>query len=575
MYKPTRITLTNWSQLRTSSQCFPPPSHVVKALETALTALERHTLFADFRTVHVFNSAVTLYHTALPRPLPISELTLTLSRTADSVNSKLRFTTSLSDTDVKFTFNTTYERSAHQLSLKSDFANLRPAALATLTPTLATLSGATIPLAGSLDFKLTPQDTWPTIHFNIRGAAGQVTLPSFYRAPLQIKSCSAIGHLNSGDDILQIEAATFDLDANKHDTLRLNLQGTLTGLNRPTRVESDATLTAFNMADLKRYWPSGLAQAPRRWITQNMPKGLIQKTKVHLVLDSPKAPRHPLAVRELTGSFHYEKLDVHYLRPLPAIQHLAGKGQFNRSGFRFHVADGKLAHMDLKGGEVEIRGLDQSEQTITIRADVTGSLRKTLALLNHSRLNLTAGLGIPLYTATGRFHVEPRIAFSLSNPTPIEDIEVNIQGMLQDVSLHNAILSQDLSNGQLYINLDRHRMTLEGQAEWATIPLSFTWQTMLTQQPTDVWRDQIHVIIPHVGHAGRARLGYDLPGIIEGPMVAVIDTQTGWDEQQIVNLQLDLRDTTLHLPWLNWHKPAGEPAKAIGRLNSLPIARQP
>ncbi len=148
----------------------------------------------------------------------------------------------------------------------------------------------------------------------------------------------------------------------------------------------------------------------------------------------------------------------------------------------------------------------------------------------------------------------------------MEDIAIHVQGMLQDVSLQEAVLSQDLSNGQLYINLDKHRMTIEGQAEWATIPLSFTSHTILNRQPTDSWRNQTHVIVPRVGHAGRARLGYDLPSMIEGPMVAVIDTQSNWDDQQTVGLQLDLRETALNLPWLNWHKPPGEPAKAVGNI---------
>lgn len=544
----------------------PPPTDVVQALETALAALERYPLFADFRTVHVFNSAVTLYRPSRPNPLRISELTLTLSRTADSLNTKLRFTTPLSDPAPKFQFNTTYDRASQQLSLKSEFENLRPSALATLDPTLAHLAGTTLPFKGAFDVVLIPQDTWPAISFDIRSGPGRMTLSSLYRKPLPIKELAATGDLNGTDQTLRLKTATVDIRASQPAPIRLHLQSATIGLSHPRRVEGDVSLTPFTMADLEKYWPTGMGQDPRQWITQNIPTGRIQKLNAHLVLGASKAKPSMLVVQDLTGSFHYEGLDVHYFRPLPPIQKIAGTSQFNRSGFHFEVAEGRLAKMALTGGEVDITGLDRPEQAIAIRTGLTGALQEAFPLLNHPRLNLVTGLGLPLETATGRFHVEPNITFSLSKAVRLEDVEINVQGMLQEVSLQEVILDQDLSNGQLYINLDQHHMLLEGQATWATMPLSFTWHTRFTQQPTDAWRDQMHVIMPRMGRDGRARLGYDLPGLIEGPMIAVIDSRTGWDERQTVDLQLDMRETALHLPWLNWHKPVGEPAKAVGRL---------
>lgn len=544
----------------------PTPASILKALETFLAALESRPLFADLRAVHVVKSAVTLDSPSLPHPFHISELDLILDRTANHIHSQLSLTTALSDTDSTFKLETVYQHSDHQLTLKSQFINLRPSVLATLDPSLSSFAGISIPLAGSLNLTLNPRVTWPTADFNIQGNSGQVTVSGLYREPLQIKGLTAIGRLNGTSETLRIETATLDLGASKHGTLRLHLQSTMTGLSPPTRVESDVTLTDFTMADLERYWPPEAAQTPRQWITQNIPEGLIQKTKAHLVLGASKAHQKALAVHDLTGSFQYKGLELHYLRPLPPLQNIIGQGQFNRSGFHFQIANGNLKKMALTGGEVDITGLDRLKPTIAIRPGLTGPLREAFTLLNHPRLNLMADLGMPLETATGQFQIELQIAFALGKAVRGENVDINVQGMLQDVSLQDAALSHNLSNGQIYINLDKHRLTVEGQAEWATIPLSFTSHTILNKKKTDTWRHRMHVRVPRVGHAGRAQLGYDWPGMLAGPMGAVIDTQSGWDKQQTIDLQLDLRETTLNLPWLNWHKPAGEPAKAVGKI---------
>jgi hypothetical protein len=547
----------------------PTPPSVFKALETLIAAMKRRALFADLHTVRVVNSTVTLSHASLTRPLHLSALVLSLGQTTVNVNSEWRLPTSPSEPDITFTLGAFYERAAPQLSLKSQFVHLRPSVLAALDPTLSRLSGISIPLTGSLHAVLKPQDTWPVADFDIQGGPGQITLVGLYHKPRQIKGLTASGHLDGANETLRIETATCDLGASKHSKPRLHLQSTITGLSHSTRVEGDVTLTAFTMADLERYWPPGAGQAPRRWITQNIPEGLIHQTKAHVVLGTPKADQKGLVVQDITGSLQYEGLEVHYLRPLPPIQQVTGKGQFDRSGFHFQVANGALATMALTGGTVDITGLDRPKQAITIRAGITGPLQEALTLLNHPRLHLMTGLGMPLATATGRLHAEPKITFALKKPLRMKDIDINAQGILQDLSLQKVVLGQDLSNGQLHFDLDKHRMTVAGRAEWATIPLSFTWQTLFKPPSTQGWRDQMHVVIPRVGHAGRARLGYDLPGIIEGPMAAVIDTQSGWDKQRTVDLQLDLRETTLNLPWLHWHKPAGEPAQAAGKLQLI------
>ena len=543
----------------------PTPSQVFDALDAWLDAFERLPLFADLGAVHVVDSEVSIYSPSRAQPLRLSEVFLILGRTDTDVSGQLSLATSLAETNVQFKLNAFYERPARQLALRSEFTHLRPSALAALYPALTRLSDIAIPLTGSLYAVLNPQETWPAIDFDLQGGAGPLRLASLYREPLRIKGLAASGRLHGVDKTLQIEMATVDLPAAQHGKTRLRLQGRVSGLGHAKRIEGHVALTAFTMADVERYWPPQAGWKARRWVVRNIPKGLIYKAKAHFVLSSTTAGSPTVTLHEITGSFEYEDVEVHYLRPLTPIQQAAGAGRFSRSGFHFEATRGDLATLALSNSAVDITGLDQPDRAIRIRTDVDGPLAQALSLLHHPRLKLLSRLKQPLDADGGRVQTAFTIALPLKKPLPKEDIEVRVQGKLHDVSLPAAVLKQEVSDGQLRIDLDQHGMRLEGEAAWAAIPLSFTWRARFKPQSARHWRHQTHVVIPRVGHAGRARIGFDAPRFIEGPMAAVIDAQVAGDQRLTADIQLDLRDTSLQLPWLNWRKPPGEPARATGK----------
>ena len=542
------------------------PLHVFEALDALLDALAQRPLFADLSAVHAVDCEVSLYSPSRAQPLRLSELFLLLGRTGTDVSGQLSVATSLADTDVQFKLNAFYERPARQLALRSEFANLRPSALAALNPAWPRLADISIPLTGSLYAVLNPKETWPAIDFNLQGRAGQVRFAGLYREPLRIQGLTVSGRLHGVDETLQIETATVDLPTAQHGKTRLRLQGAVSGLSHVKRIEGDVALTAFTMTDVERYWPPQAGRQARQWVVENIPKGLIHQVKAHVVLGPPAAGSRPIALQEINGSFQYEGLEVHYLRPLTPIQQVAGTGRFNRSGFHFEVASGALASLALSNGAVDITGLDQPDRAIRIQTDLDGPLDQALTLLHHPRLKLLSRLEQPLEATGGGLQVAFMIALPLKDKLQKEDIEVSVQGKLRDVSLQAAVLKQDLSDGQLRIDLDQHNIRLEGQAAWASIPLSFTWLERFKPHGARSWRRHTHVAIPRVGHAGRARLGFDASSLIEGPMAAIIDAQLDWNEQLAAEIQLDLRDATLHLPWLNWRKLPGEPARATGKL---------
>lgn len=546
----------------------PTARSLIDMLEATIGDLAADPLLADLSAVHIVNSAITLQTPSFTRPLHISTMSFIVKQTGNDIRSELSLTTSLPNTKANTTLalNTTYEHATHQLTLDSEFENLRPSALAVLAPTLSGLTGISMPFQGTLKLALNRQDTWPTGDFDIQGGSGRVTLLGLYPKPQSITQFAAKGHLDGASETLRLKTAAIVLGSGKHGKPRVHLKGTLKGLSRPAHVDAHVTLKSLPLADLGVYWPKNAVPQTRRWITANIPSGRVSQAKAHLVLKASKS--QSLKVTDINGTMQYERLRVHFLRPMPPVRAINGQGGFNRSGFHFQIESGTLEDIALTGGEVDITGLDRRKDAIAVRVDLSGPLQKTITLLDLPPLKLMSGRDVPLDTATGQFQVETGIAFSLRESIELEDVDINVQGALQDVSLQNAILSQPLSNGQLQIDLDKHRMTLEGQAELATIPLSFTWREAFTKpkQNADNWRMQMHAAVPQVGHAGRARLGYDLPGVIDGPMAAVIDAEVGWDRKQTVHLQFDLRKTTLSLPWLNWQKPAGEPASAASKL---------
>jgi hypothetical protein len=455
-----------------------------------------------------------------------------------------------------------YNQTDAVATLDVGFSNLRPATITQRTPMLSSLAGVDVPLDGKVVLHLDTAGTVRDLRVELTGKAGTVTHPILFPEARHVASLAARGQLNAAEQTFTLQEATMSLGTPTAPGPRIKANGALQGVKTPSVIKAQVTLQALPLVQLRTYWPMGISADARAWLTENLAAGAIDEAKANLVLQLPNGSKSTAHLQQLTGTIRYSDLDVHYLRPLPPATGVSGTASFTPQGFRIQINRGQVSSMQFTTGTVDITGLDQRQDAMNIRVGVHTPLRTALTLLNHPRLNLLSEMGINPNTTDGQARVELGIALPLRGEIDLPLVDITARGTLEKVSMQQVVLGHSVENGQMTLTLDKAGMTLKGTAEVATIPATFEWQEAFTTQTP--WNSQLRAVVPRLEGPQLAKLGVDLSEYVSGPLAAAVSAKLGKQGAGQIHTQLRLDQAALTLPFLGWHKAAGEAGEAQG-----------
>ena len=94
------------------------------------------------------------------------------------------------------------------------------------------------------------------------------------------------------------------------------------------QLQAGLRLDAVAASQLDAYWPQGLAENTRDWMTKNLTAGLIRNGQWQVTAESPAALDR-IALTGLTGTIEMVDATVHWLRPVPPIQGVSGSAEIH------------------------------------------------------------------------------------------------------------------------------------------------------------------------------------------------------------------------------------------------------
>src|SRR5262249_48731433 len=158
------------------------------------------------------------------------------------------------------------------------------------------------------------------------------------------------------------------------------------------------------------------------------------------------------------------------------------------------------------------------DQIIDTEGKVHGQLSEALATLDNPRLGYAKKLGLDADGVSGT--VAATLSFNLpaKKGLTFDQVKLAVTADIADAAVKNAMLGQDLSDGDVKLKLERAGMTMAGAAKFGGAPLQFQWdenfgggdftRRITASGPFDA--------------AQRAALGYDLRPYVDGPVDANI-----------------------------------------------------
>jgi hypothetical protein len=223
-------------------------------------------------------------------------------------------------------------------------------------------------------------------------------------------------------------------------------------------------------------------------------------------------------------------------------------------------AGGAQGGIAVQSGRVVITGLTVVDQYMTVDADLAGPAADLLTVLKHPRLRLLDRRPLNIRDASGT--VAGRLTITrlfLDHRVTVDDIHIQTAGKLTDLHLGAIAAGRDLDQGALDFEANNDGLKVTGSALLAGIAAQ-------VQAELDFRGGRGPEVIQKVSvtatatAAQLAAAGLNTAGVLDGPAALRVTQQEHRDGHGEVLVRADLGRTVLALPWLNFRKPAGQPA---------------
>ena len=452
-----------------------------------------------------------------------------------------------------------YDRATASIGIGGSFTGLDVPALGLLEPALMALEGVNLTLQGNFTTRIGLNGRIATTRFDVIGGPGQIAVQDRLDEPVPLQRLSLRGRVDAGGDTLVIESAVVDLGGPQL-AAQLSVSGLISGETPKTgRMTVRGHLSAGNIAvsSLARYWPKGVASGARDWVLENITAGVADAGEVDFALHL-LGGGDAVTVERLQGSFDASGVTLHYKKPLPPIENVAGRATFTDQQLAVDFHRGNVGKLVVQGGKTLITGLNLEDQLIAVDGVAAGPLADVLALLDHPPLCYAARLGLDAAGAAGAARAELSFRIPAKKNLGFDQVKMTVKGEVDGVALAGAMFGRDVSSPLLTIDLDNDGMDVSGDVELDGLPAALQWRENFAGGE---YRSRF-VLDGRATAEQRAALGLDLRPQLDGPLAGQVVFTIFDDTRSVVEADLDLAAAALDLPELAWRKEAGTPGRA-------------
>jgi len=448
------------------------------------------------------------------------------------------------------------------VSASLQLANLEPALWADLSPALAPLGAARLPLSGTISGRLDAEGQPLALAFDLAAGAGWLDLPALYPQPLALAGVTLKAAVERprlpAPDRLALEGLTIDFGGG-----RLTLAGTVARegpAGEQLALTGQVRAEGLALDDLPRLWPAAIGTKARDWVVTNMSRGSIDLATLSVVGSAPVTDPTRIAASTLDGRLSVRDATLRYFKELPPVTGIGGEGVTDGRSLVITTRGGTLGSLILAPGTVEISKLDTPQEWIALDVPFSGPLASALAVLDHPPLGYARKFNLDPARTEGSTEGKLHFYFPLIKRLEIDNIEVGAQASLHKVVLPNLRQGLSLGNGELKLALDRNGMDLSGTGAVNGIGSRLEWREAFGDEAKVRTRVKLQA---NPNGAELARAGLDLgPYLAEGTVGTEAVLTVDRNRNSTIDLALDLGPSRLALPELQWHKAAGVAGKA-------------
>jgi uncharacterized protein YhdP len=442
-----------------------------------------------------------------------------------------------------------YLAAAGTIESQFQLSRFEPAALAPLFPDLKRIK---LSIDGTMHAVFDREGRLLSGRVEAASGPGAIELPEFYREDLQIAGAQIRARFDRAADMLEIERAIVDLGGPV-----ARGAARLTGLKGRGLIEADAVVENMEVDRLSHFWPVSLARNARRWVTENISRGVAREAR--LKLTGEVRDLKDLSVRSIAGGIVYENLTVRYLAPMPPVRQVRGTATFTDARFDLAIAGGVLDGLRVTQSTVALSGLDNERERADIEVVIGGPVEDALRLIDSKPLGYPSRIGIGLDGVAGDAAIRLRFAFPLLSNLRLEQVALSAAANLRGVAVPKVIRGWDVSDAKGILSLDGRGMTVKGDGRLQGTSVVFEWREEFDDAPAIRRRFDVRA---RVDDAGRKALDLPLQDRASGPIDAHVIAVQRPNGTSDIDVDLDLASAKVRFDEIMWRKPAGKRGNA-------------
>ncbi|TVR84232.1 MAG: hypothetical protein EA405_02135 [Rhodospirillales bacterium] len=491
-----------------------------------------------------------------------------------------------------------------RLDIGAVFADFRPAVFSHSGSGPATIGGIDLPLSGTVMLDLTSAGGLVGAGLDITGGAGTLVIPGDlmpgaaddpHPTRVPIAGINLRGGLDADQGVLWIGDLALDFGEQGHVRLpepldhdlpmrRLSLRGQYGLVNQDLRIDDlqadlhgprlaghaivdaaadirrirvAAALQHLGVDELSRYWPPPIKPGTRKWMTGNLAAGRFPRAAVSLDLREDASGHYH--VHGLAGTAELVGARVRYLPSMPPVEAASGHAIFDTEAVTITLDGGRWNSLRVTAGTIRFDDLSAARDRADIRLTVEGPLRDHLSLIDHPPLGYAQKIGIRPDAVSGAAVVRLAIGFPLLADLSFDDVAIRADADAEAVTVTDAILGRDLTQGRLTLFVDKDGLKLNGSGALGGVAGTFEARETFDRS-REILRT-VTVTIPSADVAqaqevifGRTLLAEAMAGGSLAAVVTATETSAG---QGALTATLDLAPLALNVPALMLNKPSG------------------
>jgi Protein of unknown function/AsmA-like C-terminal region len=523
----------------------------------------RSSRWSELRRVNIHNGALVVDDQQLGLRWRAPQIDIDLRRAAEgglagSTDIALR----LGDQQARLTMQARLQGDG--CSILAQLSEIQPTGIAATSPALSWLSALNAPVTLSARAELDADLAIKTLQTEARIGKGVVKIGAG-ELPFEAAVIAAEGNTSAMTITLR-RLALLGHDGGTPTIVQALARAQRDAAGVGADITVDVDQVAF--ADLAHLWPAGLGgKGTRPWITQNITNGTASDAHMELGLRMAADFSDVHAV-SLSGGLDGNDLTVHWLRPVPPIDH--GEARLNflgpdaldiivKSGVEAGGTQGGVA---IRGGKVTLSGLAAKDQFADIDADLAGPVADVLAVLKNPRIKLLDRRPVEMRNPSGQLTGHLAIAhLPLEDKLSVDDIQIHATTHMTDLHLGGIAAGRDLDHGVLDLDASNDGLNLQGRATLAGLPSQLRVDMDFRSGPPSQTMQKISVSATADARQLAAN-GLDTMGLMTGQAAVQASMATRRDGHGEVSVKADLGNAGLILAPLAWSKPVGRPALA-------------